>query len=163
MIKHEKRVRMTKAVYAFVEGYYRTYGYMPTRREVADRMGCSTSVVDYHLRYLVRDGRLVHVPRASRGLALPTQVHPATLVEPQSASIFVTNERAMLRFVDTFIRKNGVSPSIRQIVEGLGLSSTSQAFATLIRMKGMGWVTWKPFRQGTLTLTAKGVKELTPR
>ena len=57
----------------FIRDYRRTHGYAPSVRDI--QAGCfvsSTSVVDYNLRILQREGHIRRSPEVSRGLELIT-------------------------------------------------------------------------------------------
>src|ERR671932_1541010 len=55
----------------YIEAYVDERGYPPSIREIGDRVGISsTSVVDYNLRVLERDGYIRRDREVSRGLEL---------------------------------------------------------------------------------------------
>ena len=60
-----------KKILKYVEEYVDERGYPPSIREIGDRVGISsTSVVDYNLRVLEREGRIRRDREVSRGLEL---------------------------------------------------------------------------------------------
>jgi repressor LexA len=60
-----------KNILKYIEDYVDERGYPPSIREIGDRVGISsTSVVDYNLRVLEREGRIRRDREVSRGLEL---------------------------------------------------------------------------------------------
>src|SRR5213079_2120798 len=60
-----------KNILKYIEDYVDERGYPPSIREIGDRVGISsTSVVDYNLRVLERDGYIRRDREVSRGLEL---------------------------------------------------------------------------------------------
>jgi repressor LexA len=60
-----------KNILKYIEAYVDERGYPPSIREIGDRVGISsTSVVDYNLRVLERDGYIRRDKEVSRGLEL---------------------------------------------------------------------------------------------
>jgi len=60
-----------KNILKYIEEYVDERGYPPSIREIGDRVGISsTSVVDYNLRVLEREGRIRRDREVSRGLEL---------------------------------------------------------------------------------------------
>ena len=60
-----------KNILKYIEAYVDERGYPPSIREIGDRVGISsTSVVDYNLRVLEREGRIRRDREVSRGLEL---------------------------------------------------------------------------------------------
>jgi len=60
-----------KNILKYIESYVEERGYPPSIREIGDRVGISsTSVVDYNLRVLERDGYIRRDREVSRGLEL---------------------------------------------------------------------------------------------
>src|SRR5437762_13852435 len=60
-----------KNILKYIEAYVDERGYPPSIREIGDRVGISsTSVVDYNLRVLERDGYIRRDREVSRGLEL---------------------------------------------------------------------------------------------
>jgi repressor LexA len=60
-----------KNILKYIEAYVEDRGYPPSIREIGDRVGISsTSVVDYNLKVLERDGYLRRDREVSRGLEL---------------------------------------------------------------------------------------------
>ena len=61
------------AILEFIDDYMQDHGYPPSIREIGSAASISsTSVVDYNLRILERDGYLRRDPEVSRGLELRT-------------------------------------------------------------------------------------------
>jgi len=78
-----------KNILKYIEEYVDERGYPPSIREIGDRVGISsTSVVDYNLRVLEREGRIRRDREVSRGLELvgtgrgQRQAHPRVLRIP---------------------------------------------------------------------------------
>jgi repressor LexA len=66
-----------RAILSTVEAYYATYGYSPTLKEIADRLGgLSTSHVAYSLDRLQELGYLTRHPLKARTIVL-THKEPA--------------------------------------------------------------------------------------
>src|ERR1700682_1261412 len=60
-----------KNILKYVEAYVDERGYPPSIREIGDQVGISsTSVVDYNLKVLEREGRIRRDKEVSRGLEL---------------------------------------------------------------------------------------------
>ena len=60
-----------KNILKYIEAYVDERGYPPSIREIGDRVGISsTSVVDYNLKVLERDGHIRRDREVSRGLEL---------------------------------------------------------------------------------------------
>ena len=75
-------------ILAFVRGYHADHSYMPSVREI--QAACdisSTSVVDYNLRLLERDGYVRRAPDISRGLELVGAEERSTRVEIVSVPV----------------------------------------------------------------------------
>lgn len=76
--KPEPNSEKCEKVYEFVVAYIAQRGFGPTCREICDMCGItSTSVVNYYVDRLVKQGRLTKDPHISRGIGLP----PGTLTE----------------------------------------------------------------------------------
>lgn len=52
--------------------------------------------------------------------------------------------KQILRFIASYIRKNGVSPTIAEIAKGVGLSSPNATRNHLFRLRDEGKITMKP-------------------
>lgn len=62
-------------------------------------------------------------------------------------------QREALNFINRFIAEHGgVSPSRREIADGLGMKSSAQAHYILARLKERGHVDWQPGRARALTV-----------
>src|ERR1043165_7909426 len=60
-----------KNILKYIQSYVEERGYPPSIREIGDRVGISsTSVVDYNLRVLERDGYIRRDREVSRGIEL---------------------------------------------------------------------------------------------
>jgi repressor LexA len=60
-----------KNILKYIQSYVEERGYPPSIREIGDRVGISsTSVVDYNLKVLERDGYIRRDREVSRGLEL---------------------------------------------------------------------------------------------
>ncbi|HEY81984.1 MAG TPA: repressor LexA [Dehalococcoidia bacterium] len=65
----------------FVRGFILDNGYPPTVRDIQSGCGfSSTSVVDYHLKVLAREGYIRRHPEVSRGIELLTRPSASSLV-----------------------------------------------------------------------------------
>ncbi len=52
-------MKRRQEVYEFIINYFKIYGYSPTYREIAEGVGVkSTSTVNMHLQYLIKDGKI---------------------------------------------------------------------------------------------------------
>lgn len=60
------------------------------------------------------------------------------------------NRKAIKEFIVSFTKDNGYPPSIMEIVDGCGLSSTSVAHHHLNALKKVGVVTWVENKNRTL-------------
>src|SRR5437762_2112749 len=71
MVSTKKLSERQKNILKYIEEYVDERGYPPSIREIGDRVGISsTSVVDYNLKVLERDGYLRRDREVSRGLEL---------------------------------------------------------------------------------------------
>src|SRR5260370_35753661 len=71
MVSTKKLSERQKNILKYIEDYVEERGYPPSIREIGDRVGISsTSVVDYNLKVLEREGRIRRDREGSRGLAL---------------------------------------------------------------------------------------------
>src|SRR5690242_11107164 len=70
-VSSKKLSERQKNILKYIEEYVEERGYPPSIREIGDRVGISsTSVVDYNLRVLEREGRIRRDREVSRGLEL---------------------------------------------------------------------------------------------
>ena len=53
-------------------------------------------------------------------------------------------QRAILTFIAGYMRSNGYSPTMREICDGAGISSTSVASYHLVRLERKGYITRTP-------------------
>jgi repressor LexA len=71
VVSSKKLSDRQKNILKYIEAYVDERGYPPSIREIGDRVGISsTSVVDYNLRVLERDGYIRRDREVSRGLEL---------------------------------------------------------------------------------------------
>jgi repressor LexA len=77
-----------KNILKYIEAYVDERGYPPSIREIGDRVGISsTSVVDYNLRVLERDGYIRRDREVSRGLELVGSPRHQRQAQPRVARI----------------------------------------------------------------------------
>src|SRR5437660_3253292 len=77
-----------KNILKYIEDYVDERGYPPSIREIGDRVGISsTSVVDYNLRVLERDGYLRRDREVSRGLELTSTSRGQRQTQPRLVRI----------------------------------------------------------------------------
>src|SRR5215469_1034050 len=73
-----------KNILKYIEDYLDERGYPPSIREIGDKVGISsTSVVDYNLRVLEREGRIRRDREVSRGLELIGNQRSHRLSQPR--------------------------------------------------------------------------------
>jgi SOS-response transcriptional repressor LexA len=65
----------------------------------------------------------------------------------------------IMGFINEFIETNGFSPSVREVMEGSGLKSTSTAKAHLDVLKKQGHINFREDRSRTITVIQKEIKE----
>src|ERR1700682_1472676 len=71
MVSAKKLSERQKNILKYIEAYVDERGYPPSIREIGDQVGISsTSVVDYNLKVLEREGRIRRDREVSRGLEL---------------------------------------------------------------------------------------------
>lgn len=75
----------------------------------------------------------------------------------------IATRKAITKFIATYIRKNGVSPTLQEIAEGVGLASHNAVRAHLVRMRDAGEVTWVEGSVRTLRLTPKATPKASKR
>ena len=74
MVDTGSLTKRQKEIFEYVKTYVRDHGYPPTVREIGTAVGISsTSVVDYHLRALERQGRGVRLTDEAQQLAATAQ------------------------------------------------------------------------------------------
>ncbi|HEY3059608.1 MAG TPA: transcriptional repressor LexA [Chloroflexota bacterium] len=84
-----------KNILKYIEAYVDERGYPPSIREIGDQVGISsTSVVDYNLRVLEREGRIRRDREVSRGLELVGVQRGARQSEPRVMKIPVVGRIA---------------------------------------------------------------------
>jgi len=66
-------------------------------------------------------------------------------------------EKIMI-FLSTFINENGYAPSIREIGENVGLSSSSTVFTHLTKLKSENKITFAPGLPRTIRVLAENKK-----
>jgi repressor LexA len=77
-----------KNILKYIEAYVDERGYPPSIREIGDRVGISsTSVVDYNLRVLERDGYIRRDREVSRGLELVSSQRAHRQAQPRVVRI----------------------------------------------------------------------------
>ena len=52
-------------------------------------------------------------------------------------------KRDILHFIETYREKHGVSPTIREIGAGVGLSSSSSVHLHIVGLREMGYLTYQ--------------------
>src|SRR5258708_38754846 len=89
MVSAKKLSERQKNILKYIEAYVDERGYPPSIREIGDQVGISsTSVVDYNLKVLEREGRIRRDREVSRGLELvggqrgPRQSQPRVMRIP---------------------------------------------------------------------------------
>jgi repressor LexA len=84
-----------KNILKYIEAYVDERGYPPSIREIGDRVGISsTSVVDYNLRVLERDGYIRRDREVSRGLELVGMQRSQRQAQPKVVRIPVVGRIA---------------------------------------------------------------------
>src|SRR5256885_11264239 len=84
-----------KNILKYIQAYVEERGYPPSIREIGDRVGISsTSVVDYNLRVLERDGYIRRDREVSRGLGLMGSGRGGRNAEPRVVRIPVVGRIA---------------------------------------------------------------------
>ena len=84
-----------KNILKYIEAYVDERGYPPSIREIGDRVGISsTSVVDYNLRVLERDGYIRRDREVSRGLELTSTSRGQRQTQPRVVRIPVVGRIA---------------------------------------------------------------------
>src|SRR5438067_1279341 len=80
-------------------------------------------------------------PRAAVRTPAPARTAPATEV---AAATLTERQRQVLEFVDAEVRRRGYPPSVREIGEAVGLSSSSTVHAHLAALQDKGFLTRDP-------------------
>jgi repressor LexA len=74
--KRKPNPRIERA-YQFIRGYLAEHGYGPSTREIGDACGISsTSIVDYYLEDLERQGRITRTRGIARSIVLTDRIAP---------------------------------------------------------------------------------------
>jgi repressor LexA len=94
-VSEKKLSERQKNILKYIEEYVDERGYPPSIREIGDRVGISsTSVVDYNLRVLEREGRIRRDREVSRGLELVSTQRAQRQAHPRVARIPVVGRIA---------------------------------------------------------------------
>lgn len=56
----------------------------------------------------------------------------------------INSREKIIRFLKAFMKENGYSPTVREICQGVGLSSSSTVYKHLEILKDKGIITWNP-------------------
>jgi repressor LexA len=84
-----------KNILKYIEAYVDERGYPPSIREIGDQVGISsTSVVDYNLKVLEREGKIRRDREVSRGLELVNSSRASRQAQPRVARIPVVGRIA---------------------------------------------------------------------
>ncbi len=94
-VSSKKLSERQKNIIKFIEDYVDERGYPPSIREIGDRVGISsTSVVDYNLKVLEREGRIRRDREVSRGLELVGSARGQRQLQPRLMRIPVVGRIA---------------------------------------------------------------------
>src|ERR1700757_1841530 len=94
-VSSKKLSERQKNILKYIEDYVDERGYPPSIREIGDKVGISsTSVVDYNLRVLEREGRIRRDREVSRGLELVGVQRSQRQSQPRVARIPVVGRIA---------------------------------------------------------------------
>ena len=94
-VSAKKLSERQKNILKYIEDYVDERGYPPSIREIGDKVGISsTSVVDYNLRVLEREGRIRRDREVSRGLELVGTARQQRLAQPRLLRIPVVGRIA---------------------------------------------------------------------
>jgi repressor LexA len=94
-VSSKKLSERQKNILKYIEAYVDERGYPPSIREIGDRVGISsTSVVDYNLRVLERDGYIRRDREVSRGLELVANQRSQRQAQPRLTRIPVVGRIA---------------------------------------------------------------------
>ena len=74
----------------------------------------------------------------------------------QKSNTINKRDQDTLDFVKAFMLKNGVTPTIREICEGLNIKSVSAAFIHMNNLKDLGYIT--PYGESGARYVVKGIK-----
>ena len=61
----------------------------------------------------------------------------------------------ILRFVNGYRSVSGISPTVREIADGVGLRSASTTHGNLMRMARDGLLTFEPYERRTVMVAAR--------
>lgn len=62
------------------------------------------------------------------------------------------NEKETLLYIDGFIKSNGYPPTIREICEGVGITSSASGYARVMSLEKKGYIKRVPSKTRTLTV-----------
>jgi repressor LexA len=94
-VSAKKLSERQKNILKYIEDYVDERGYPPSIREIGDKVGISsTSVVDYNLRVLEREGRIRRDREVSRGLEIVGAQRSQRLAQPRVLRIPVVGQIA---------------------------------------------------------------------
>jgi repressor LexA len=94
-VSAKKLSERQKNILKYIEDYVDERGYPPSIREIGDKVGISsTSVVDYNLRVLEREGRIRRDREVSRGLELVGNARSQRMAQPRVLRIPVVGRIA---------------------------------------------------------------------
>lgn len=68
----------------------------------------------------------------------------------------IERDESTYEFIRRYIAENGFAPSFREIMEGVGVSSTSMVTYRLTRLSAAGKLAWTPGKARSIRLIKKG-------
>lgn len=135
------------ALLELIRSYIEAHGYGPSVRELGEAAGLrSTATVQYHLRALAEEGRIVLEPGKKRAISLPKQEAPASeAAENQALATFSSKEAA----ADFGPEEAPARPA----VPVLGTVAAGQPILAVENVEG--WLPWEA-GEGWFALRVKG-------
>lgn len=126
----------------WIRDWILSHGYSPTIRELQKGLKLSSPApVQFRLKMLARLEKITIEPGTYRGISIPGLLQPSAIPaidleggDPKDAQI--------LDFVRASIEETGISPSITEISEHIGLSRTASCYR-LSQLKERGLLTWQ--------------------
>ena len=131
-----------------IRAYIADHGYGPSVRELGQAAGLrSTATVQYHLRALAEEGRIVLEPGKKRAISLPKQVVPASEPAKGPVSAAFSSKDAVPAFDPE------EPPARRPAVPVLGTVAAGQPILAVANVEG--WLPWEA-GEGWFALRVKG-------
>ncbi|WP_013325689.1 LexA family transcriptional regulator [Gloeothece verrucosa] len=143
-------------VYQFLIEYIDKYQHSPSRQEIAQKFQKHVSTIKEHLRVLKQKGYIDWEQGGKRNIIIVGQPQKKC---PPIPNNFWTNvdekDYQLYFFIRNYISQHQQSPTIKEMMEGLGLKSTSTIEGSLKRLREKGYIDWLDNKRRSLRILEK--------